>query len=369
MQKPILSLFVLCLLVSLQGFASAQEAIDCPDAPPTRLENFVDAAVTPGQSNHLRARPSTDSEVIGELPAGTVVNVLNDHECADGYLWWEVAYNGIIGYTAEGEGDTYWLEPYVAPTPMPASTATDAENVVQTDLLTFTFSPDLAESVTMQPRTGYMVRDAMSPRPHHVSYNFERYVAGEPGHEYSLHANIEIYPLAAWEALYSDPIDRIPELRALLNTRRPIPASGEEIPVLPYRNAAQFFAAQAQYLEFEDGAGVRFVTYYAQNTVEITGDLFYTFQGITDDGVYYISADFPLIVPPSVFPPFDEEAAFSSIDEGPVNDYIREYVAELAANIDALAPSEFTPDLSMLDAMIESMQVNTDVAVFPESQP
>jgi hypothetical protein len=369
MLKRILSLFVLCLLVSFQGLVTAQEAIDCPDAPPTRLAEFEEAVVTPGQPNHLRADPSTDAEMIGDLPAGAIVNVLNDHECADGYLWWKVAYNGMIGYTAEGDGNTYWLEPYVAPTPMPVSTATDAENVVQTELLTFTYSPDLADSVTMQPRIGYMVRDAMSPRPHHVSYVFEDYVTGEPEHEYDLRANIELYPLAAWEALYSDPIDRIPELRALLDTRRALPAYGEEIPVLPYRNAAQFFAAQAEYLEFEGGAGVRFVTYYAQNTVEITGDLFYTFQGITDDGVYYLSAEFPLIVPPSVFPPFDEEAAFSSIDEGPVNDYIREYVAELAANVDALAPSDFTPDLNLIDAVIESMQVNTEVAIFSESQP
>src|SRR5690349_888832 len=154
MRNQLLSLFLLCALATIQPMV-AQEEIECPDAPPTRLADFDDAVVTPGQSNHLRDEPSLDGEIIGELPAGTLVNVLNTHECADGYLWWEVAYNGIQGYMAEGDADAYGLEPYVEPTPMPVSTATDTEISAQSDLLTFRYSPELAGEVTMQPRTGY----------------------------------------------------------------------------------------------------------------------------------------------------------------------------------------------------------------------
>src|SRR5690606_26584426 len=78
--------------------------------------------VTPGDPNTLRMQPAANSSAIGQIPAGQTFVVLNGPQCGpEGWSWWRVNYNGIVGWTAEGSGSVYWLEPYVdLPTP-PAS--------------------------------------------------------------------------------------------------------------------------------------------------------------------------------------------------------------------------------------------------------
>lgn len=91
---------------------------DTPAATPActlapRLTTAAPARVVPGSANALRSLPgrSGSSVVIGEIPGGGVFSVLSGPTCADGYYWWQVNYNGTIGWTAEGQGSTYWLEP------------------------------------------------------------------------------------------------------------------------------------------------------------------------------------------------------------------------------------------------------------------
>ena len=71
------------------------------------------ARVTPGLPNRLRLTPSSIwGLVIANIPAGGTVRVLDSYSCdSQGRLWWRVNYNGYIGWTAEGDGGVYWLEP------------------------------------------------------------------------------------------------------------------------------------------------------------------------------------------------------------------------------------------------------------------
>lgn len=87
-------------------------------APQPRLIAATEGRVTPGLPNVIRTHPGTAasgvsySEVIGEIPGGGVFVVLDGPVCApDGRFWWHVQYRNLIGWTAEGEGNTYWLEP------------------------------------------------------------------------------------------------------------------------------------------------------------------------------------------------------------------------------------------------------------------
>jgi hypothetical protein len=83
----------------------------CPGTPASRLEIGGVARVTPGAPNRVRAQASTSSAILGNMPAGTAFIVLAGPVCADGYAWWQVNFNGIIGWTAEGSGAVYFLEP------------------------------------------------------------------------------------------------------------------------------------------------------------------------------------------------------------------------------------------------------------------
>ncbi len=82
----------------------------CPGAPPIRLSIGTIAHVTPGDANTLRASPG--GSATGSIPGGSAVAILDGPVCtANGIVWWKVNYNGAIGWTAEGQGSTYFMEP------------------------------------------------------------------------------------------------------------------------------------------------------------------------------------------------------------------------------------------------------------------
>jgi uncharacterized protein YgiM (DUF1202 family) len=84
----------------------------CQGVPPARLTVGGQGRVTPGVPNKLRSAPSTSAEQTGNIPGGEVFSVVGGPQCADGYLWWQVTYNGQTGWTASGTGAEYWVEPY-----------------------------------------------------------------------------------------------------------------------------------------------------------------------------------------------------------------------------------------------------------------
>jgi|GEM_PF-2691205 len=86
--------------------------IDAQDCLPTRLEIGGEARVTPGAANRIRSEASTDSEQIGQIPAGEVAAILEGPQCAGGFLWWRITYDGVEGWTVEASATDYFLEPY-----------------------------------------------------------------------------------------------------------------------------------------------------------------------------------------------------------------------------------------------------------------
>lgn len=83
----------------------------CPGAPPFRLQVGQNGRVTPGTPNRLRAEGTSTSAIIGEIPGGATFSVIGGPSCSGGMTYWQVNYNGQIGWTAEGQGSSYWVEP------------------------------------------------------------------------------------------------------------------------------------------------------------------------------------------------------------------------------------------------------------------
>jgi hypothetical protein len=81
----------------------------------TRLQIGASAIVSPGDPNRVRSEPKKGDNLIGTLNPGVIVKILEGPVCADGLVYWKVESTlipGSVGWTAEGDGKEYWMEPY-----------------------------------------------------------------------------------------------------------------------------------------------------------------------------------------------------------------------------------------------------------------
>jgi dipeptidyl aminopeptidase/acylaminoacyl peptidase len=93
------------------GEAAPDSNFNCPGTLPTRLVIGEVARVTyGGTANRLRTGAGTNNSQINSIPPGGNFVVLDGPECEDGYAWWQVDYDGQVGWTAEADDTEYWLE-------------------------------------------------------------------------------------------------------------------------------------------------------------------------------------------------------------------------------------------------------------------
>lgn len=166
----------------------------------------------------------------------------------------------------------------------------------------------------------------------------------------SAQPQIMIYPVEEFRTMSEPARSQIEALQSLLESR---PSEiKNEIPRLPLINAAQVFHTQDKYLDFQNGSGIRFVTQYSQEAVPIVNQyLFYSFQGLTQDGAYYVSAQFPITAAGLSDEPVIEnwDAFFAGYQD---------YLAQTVNDLNALPSDEFEPDLELIDSVIQSLVVN-----------
>ncbi len=153
----------------------------------------------------------------------------------------------------------------------------------------------------------------------------------------------------------------ITQLQELLATRPP--AVEGSLPFLVMAGAAQIFHTKMAYLDFVNGSGVRYLTSYGQYSVPYNNhDLFYTFQGLTTDGRYWVSVIFPVNHP--VLPPtYDSTAVppggmpIPSWDSPTYEEDMRTYYAAMQGIMTASADASFVPGLDCLDQYIQSLNI------------
>jgi hypothetical protein len=169
---------------------------------------------------------------------------------------------------------------------------------------------------------------------------------------------IFIYPAAEFGQLSTGAAQSINDLKGILAAQGPLP---EHLPFLPPLNAAQVFYSNVARLPFQNGTGIRYLTQFDQAPLPVNNnELLYTFQGLTQDGRYYVaailpvnaaflSADTRLDTPlPTGGVPFD----WNNFEAMPA------YLEAVKQKLESTDPSQFTPSLAELDAMISSLTVN-----------
>lgn len=210
--------------------------------------------------------------------------------------------------------------------------------------ISFSYADALASSITTETIPAFLSEGPGGSYPEHVRFSFVGYPLSGTFHD----PRILVYPTEAYRNIYPYANDIFTNLQTLLTNQ---PSNPESIPFLPIFNAAQFMQAQVAYFDFQNGAGVRFLTLYGQAARVVNNEeLFYTYQGMTNDGNYYISAILPISHPSlPATSPMDLDPEFYENFEA--------HLAEVEGQLNEKEGSSFFPTLTMLDEMMQSFSI------------
>jgi hypothetical protein len=244
-----------------------------------------------------------------------------------------------------------------------------AMNSARLEGVSFDFSASLAVSATGQLIPAYFEPSGneFANYPGHMRFDFvnpytfnplfNRFPAGSApwyGHQINypqeLRPQVFIFPVDDFARMSEDASSRITALQTIRDVGSYQP--GDELPVLPVFNSAQDVRAQIKALSFENGGGIRFIARYSQEaTPVINPQLFYTYQGLTEDGDFYIAAFFPVYT--SALP---DEIDVSDWDAFNLN--YRDYLGQTIQALDDQPGSSYMPDLALLDELVRSIIVD-----------
>lgn len=171
---------------------------------------------------------------------------------------------------------------------------------------------------------------------------------------------IYVYPALPYAELVPGAFESMHRLRNVMNSTAPVGV--EQLPAVPFFNAAQIFASNYQTIAFQNGSGVRFLTEYAQYFAPVNNhELIYHFQGFTSDGEYYIIAILPITAP--VLAETSDAGAVVPVggvalpDINDPNADWQGYYTSVTDLLNSTSSDAFTPSISQLDALIQSMFV------------
>ena len=166
---------------------------------------------------------------------------------------------------------------------------------------------------------------------------------------------IYIYPIAAFAAANPAAGDMS---KVLDDTLKAGAVSADHLPFLPMWHAAQVMHANTSFYAFKNGQGLRYLTCYSEAKVQVDNAcLFYTYQGKTTDGKYYVSAVFPISMPAISHPDYKTKFDAAVTD---VKKY-EAYIKEMTTTIDQAKPADFNPIITDLDQLLMTLSVEPSV--------
>jgi hypothetical protein len=172
---------------------------------------------------------------------------------------------------------------------------------------------------------------------------------------------IYVYPAIDYATLVPGAFESMHRLQNILSAV--VSVTPDQLPAVPFFNAAQVFASNIQAIPFQNGRGIRFLTEYAQYAAPVNNhELFYHFQGFTNDGEYYIVAILPITAPvlaetSEAGAPLPANGIQYPFFADPNPETLQKYYEDVANLLSATPNEAFTPTIGQLDALIQSMQV------------
>lgn len=206
------------------------------------------------------------------------------------------------------------------------------------------------------PATDWDPQGWTEAHPPYTEFFFQTYNRGNVDFQPS----IRVYELTGDLQNYPHPLGAPEELKATLEQRPE--------PVIWYQHSP--LHTREAYLDFANGAGVRGLIQYMQDIFFYTNNgLIYQFNGLTQDGHYFVSVRYPVSVPflmelnGFTLPPNNINPQAIAIPEWPSGfeqqrQVIEAYNAEALQRFEQMSESEAFPDLALLDQLIRSIEVS-----------
>lgn len=180
----------------------------------------------------------------------------------------------------------------------------------------------------------------LNGEPEHLRFHFDQDSLA-PGYHFD-HRQMLVYSITAYRNFFQGATrdsfnSAIAKLQNLLDAQ---PSRiNDTIPFFPPIDAHQLYNARVEYLQLNDGSGIRFITRYDGG---VSPEIFYAFEGIVGDRL--IAVYWPIEA--NEKPTMKEPARISSFLEG-------------------LTQEEFTPTLETIDKIVESIQIHAPGAAPP----
>jgi hypothetical protein len=237
-----------------------------------------------------------------------------------------------------------------------ATNTTDTGGVVKFNNVSFTLPLGVAKdakSETVPAVTDTNNSPWWEVAPEHLKFTLTGYQLQDK----FLEPQILVYPTDDYTKLNDQVAQQIQKLKAIIGGG---PLTKDVMPSFPV-NAGPIFASNMQVIDFKSGKGVRMLTQYDQYPAIVNNhELFYHFQGLTNDGKYYVIAILP--VTSSILA--ENEKPESPVPAGgvplpPAGGPDNAYYDAVARALDSQYPDSFNPSLFQLDALIQSIIVTS----------
>ncbi|BCY19521.1 hypothetical protein hrd7_33700 (plasmid) [Leptolinea sp. HRD-7] len=235
-----------------------------------------------------------------------------------------------------------------ASTPTPTGEAEVTRFFADFDDVSFYYTSTLSSKVTA--RKVEAAADVNNPAtPRMDVFEFDNYpVISRVKPRINVFAVQEIKDLGGVTA-----VKQLQNLDNLIGTQVPNPPGA--YPALLTEPSTQLMRAGLRYVNFQNGSGIRYLSEYGEQPWPLDNTvLFYTYQGITGDGAYYVSAVLPV-----THPGLEGDDGFTKLSEDPAKfqSNYPAYVDYVQKQLNTEPPNAFTPNLASLDAMMKSLSI------------
>ncbi len=258
------------------------------------------------------------------------------------------------------------------PTAAPATTTPAPEPTTPpepTALPSSSFQPEISPAMEIPSgvATGFNMvtvpaETEFHPHPEYQSIAFDGYAIANVTDTWS-QPRVDIFPVDAFIQAMPSASKIIFDLKTLDSSQELV--AGQRLPFLSTDIEAQFFTAKPKFLSFANVSGIRYLTQYTQGIYPVMNSrLIYTFQGVTSDGKYYVSAILPegAAFLPDNFDYNNQNAglpegaiAFPSLDSADFATEIKAYRDAITTKIDQTPDRDFSIPLTALDEMVQSL--------------